>query len=562
MRGGVVEARRAGAWSTDDTSIELEAVDGGYRVELLGTGPAEGLALTFPTVDADTMHQQGYQSWGFSGTVIVPVVVERDDDGKPAMEVAKTGDPIHEERGVSMHATILRRNPDGAAIVIGALRAEVATTGISAVRGDDGTELTILYGPQREQLPDQDGTVRSEVFYVGAAATPDQALAQLGEQLAAEHANSRAPLLPTGGWYSWNERFVDIDEQYITDHVDVVAAAMAPKGMTLVELDDGWERAWGDWQANAQFPSGMSAMATTITDSELVAGIWLAPFLVDMNSDAAASDAALFVQSPDGGPLVHRLSGNNRAFYVLDGTNPDSMAIVVDELETLAAAGYTFFKLDFLYAGALSGGRSMDVTGVQALRAGMDKIRAAVGQTSVINACGAPTLQMVGVADSLRIGPDTAFEGFDLSWGLVAGAARNVAARRYLFPTIYLDADQVQLRPPYTAVEARAGAVIAALAGPAYALGDDLTVLDSELLNVALDDTILDIAAAQQPAIAVGLMDMMPADEIAASPVIETLRFPSGMVVTPPEAFTITGGSGTNYTITVDWEGAHSVTVE
>ena len=236
------------------------------------------------------------------------------------------------------------------------------------------------------------------------------------------------------------------------------------------------------------------------------------------------------------------------------------MAIAVDEIERLAAAGFTFFKLDFLYAGAIAGGRLEDVTGVQALRQGLALIRQAAGEGAVINACGSPTLPVLGYADSLRIGPDTAFDGFDLAWGTIAAAARNLANRAHLFPLVWLDADQTQLRAPYSEDEAYAGAVVAALAGPAYSLGDDLLTLAPERLALGIDSAVLDIAGAGSPGKPIGLMDQA-ADEIASTPVIEGFRYPDGYVVAPPPTFEVVGASGTSYTVTIDWPGAHTATV-
>ena len=108
-----VEVRRGGTWSADGAAVELTEADGGYIAELVGDGDVEGLALALPGVDADLLLQQGYQSWGFSGTVTVPVQITVDGDGMPAAAAARSGDPIDEEHGVSSHAALLRRGPDG-----------------------------------------------------------------------------------------------------------------------------------------------------------------------------------------------------------------------------------------------------------------------------------------------------------------------------------------------------------------------------------------------------------------------------------------------------------------
>jgi hypothetical protein len=559
---GTLLARRDGAWTSDGVEAELEPDDaGGVRVVLTGAAPVEGLAIALSGVDADWMLQQGWQSWSWVGTVTIPGAVTLHDDGLPALGMPDRGDPVGEEQGVAYHSALLRQEDGGPVVTLAALRAEVAATGIAAVRAGDRADVTLVWGPQRETIAGEGGVVRSDPLYLGGAPDAETAMDRLAAAIAAEHAGDAfTPARPPAGWYSWNERFANIDEAYVTAHIDAVAADLAPLGLTLVEIDDGWEVAWGDWIANDRFPSGMTGLGEAITGRGLVAGVWLAPFLVDVASAAAQGAPERFVRGPDGLPLVHRFTGNPRRYYVIDATNPAGMAIATDAIAQLADDGFTYFKLDFLYAGAFAGTRSEDVTGVEALRRGMAALREAAGPDAVINACGAPILPVLGLADSLRFGADTAFDGFPLSFPLVGWMARSLAGRAYLWPLIWLDADQVQVRTPYDDAEARTGALLTALAGPAYSLGDDLTALPADRLAVALDELVLDLAAAPAPPRAIGLMDAA-SPELVGSPLLEALRVPGGVLVPAATRFEVEGGSGTRYTLEVDWNGGHGTTV-
>ncbi|MBS1122959.1 MAG: alpha-galactosidase [Deltaproteobacteria bacterium] len=394
------------------------------------------------------------------------------------------------------------------------------------------------------------------MLYLATADSPEAALAMLSAELESAHAaEGFTPKRPPGGWFSWNSLYDAIDEPFVRSQLDIAQTKLLPAGMPLVEIDDGWEVAWGDWRDNAKFPGGLPALATEIRGRGLVAGVWFAPFLVDVTSQPASADPTLFVRGPDGAPIVHMSPGVAGSYLVLDGTNPAAMAIVTDQIRRLVAGGFTFFKLDFLYAGALAGQRSRDVTGVEALRAGLALIREATGPDAIINACGSPTLPVIGIADSLRIGADTAFPGAEMSFIMPATAARSFAARAHLWPLVWPDSDQAQLRPPLTLDEARVSAVSAALAGAPYSLGDDLAQLDPVRLDFALDPVILDLAGAAAPATPEGLMTE-PTGAIALGPLLE-----NGLVTPPPATFHATGKSGTAYTITVDWAGAHTVTI-
>ena len=550
-----------GIWQATGTELAWQpAASGGLVITLSTAAPAEALELVVPALDVDQMLQQGYQSWGFSGTVVLPTMVPLDADGEPAMKAARTGNVFDEVRGVSYHSTLVRNEDTGPVVIIAALSAEHAVTGIAATRGLDGpAQLSILYGPQREPLPadPSDGRVRSERLYLATAATPEAALAQLSAELVDAHAGDPfVPKRPPGGWFSWNSAFAAVDAPLVHSQLDVIETRLLPAGLPLVEIDDGWERAWGDWRDNAKFPDGLPALAAEIRARGLVAGVWLAPFLVDVTAPAASGDPSLFVRGADGAPLVHSPPGVAGNYYILDGTNPQAMAIVTDQIRRLATGGFTLFKLDFLYAGAFAGTRSRGAaTGVEALRAGLALIREAAGPDAIINACGAPILPVIGLSDSLRVGADTAFAGLDVSFMMVASAARSLAARTHLWPLVWPDADQAQLRPPLTTDEARVSAVSAALASAPYSLGDNLAQLEPARLDIALDPVILDLAGAAAPATPDGIM-ALPTDIIATSPILE-----NGIVTPPPATFHATGKSGTAYTITVDWLGARTVTI-
>ena len=549
-----------GGWQTAGTDLAWQpAASGGLTLTLSADAPAQALELAIPDVDVDEMFQQGYQSWSFAGTVAIPLMVALDDDGRAAMKPARTGSSIDEVRGVSFHSALFRKGDAGPVLVIAALSAERAVTGIAATRTIDGpAQLSILYGPQRELLRPvpSDGRAHGELLYIATADSAEAALAKVTTELIAAHASDGfTPRRPPGGWFSWNNAFAAVDATVVRNELDSIQSMLLPAGLPLVEIDDGWELAWGDWRESSKFPDGLPALAAEIRARGLVAGVWLAPFLVDVTSQAASSDPSLFVRGADGTPLVHTSPGIARSFYVLDGTNPASMAIATDQIQRLAAGGFSFFKLDFLYAGALAGQRSQDASGVEALRSGLALIRQAAGPDAIINACGAPILPVLGLSDSLRVGADTAYAGIDIRFMMVASAARNLAARSYLWPLVWPDADQAQLRAPLTFDEARVSAVTAALASAPYALGDDLAQLDPSLLAIALDPEILDLAGAAAPATPDGIM-IDPAGAIGLSPILE-----NGLLTPPPATFHATGKSGTAYTITVDWNDTHSVVI-
>jgi alpha-galactosidase len=559
--------RSAGAWrALPSADVTVEPLSqSALTVSVKSPPPVEAFELSIAGAKGSAILQQGYQSWSFSGAVAIPADVPRAPDGSIEARAAMTGNILDEVAGVSYGAALVG-DPGGRALAIGASSAMVATTAIAATRSSDGAALTILYGAAREPLPaGASGMVEMPQVVVAATASANEGLSLLaGELRRALPTDARTPRRPSGGWFSWNELFDSVDEAAVRAHIDLVATELLPVQMPLVEIDDGWEVAWGDWRANTKFPSGMDGVATAIRNRGLLAGVWLAPFLVDTASDTArAADPTFFVRGADGSPLVHQPLGISRTFYVLDGTQPAAMALAAQPIAELAAAGFGFFKLDFLYAGALPGGRSRaGATGVQALRFGLGELRKAMGEEAIFNACGAPIFPVLGLADSLRIGSDTAFAPpLSLLWANVVSAARSTSARSFLGALVWLDGDQAQTREPYSAGEARAAAFVAALSGPAYALGDDLRMLASDRLAISLDPTVLDLAGASLPAVADDPLEGAAA-AVVASPIIDALDHPGSTGAPPPTHFTMRGKSGALHRLTFGWTDVHAVKVD
>lgn len=169
-----------------------------------------------------------------------------------------------------------------------------------------------------------------------------------------------------GGFESWYNHYTDIDEALILEDLEsldrtenLIKRLYISRGQpTVFQIDDGWERAVGDWEVNAQrFPQGLRPVADRIEAGGCVPGLWLAPFLVTKR-------ARLFTEKPEW--LLRDASGKavpagfndkwDKQYYCLDLSRHD----VRDYLRSLIDRaidewGFRFLKLDFMYAGLLSG---------------------------------------------------------------------------------------------------------------------------------------------------------------------------------------------------------------
>ena len=170
-------------------------------------------------------------------------------------------------------------------------------------------------------------------------------------------------------------------------------------------------------------------------------GIWLAPFFV-------GADSAVAAQHPEWltGGAGHNWRQDMRG---LDLTHPGVREYLHGAVRRLADLGIDYFKLDFLYAGAVPARRRDDVSGVAAYRSGLRLLRDAAGPDAYLVGCGAPILPSVGLVDAMRVSPDTFHEGGeDGSRGL--RGRMSLVARAWQQGRFWVnDPDCLVVRPTY-----------------------------------------------------------------------------------------------------------------
>ncbi|WP_136194467.1 glycoside hydrolase family 36 protein [Actinomyces procaprae] len=200
-------------------------------------------------------------------------------------------------------------------------------------------------------------------------------------------------------WYSWFEEIT-------AERIEAEILPAAANGYGVVQIDDGWQRAVGDWEPNSDFPEGMAALAERIHDADMEAGLWLAPFIVSAESPVARLHPELLVRAQSGEPAV---AGYNWAapYFALDCTNPAALEWVRDLIGRVTRWGFGYLKLDFLNAAAMCGVRHCGLDREEAYRLGLEAVREAAPDAYLM-ASGAVIAPSLGLVDGMRVGPDTA----------------------------------------------------------------------------------------------------------------------------------------------------------
>jgi alpha-galactosidase len=361
------------------------------------------------------VYEHGWQSWS-------PTTAYRLDQRpfRPVSEQRRVGN-YHPDRTAPHDAFwgegLLAVDPgtgDGVHVV-GARAADGPIPSVRAVV--DGDEVVV------RGSPDLDVAVIPAAAEDGAPhRAVDLALAEWGNRFAT--ASGLGPLRrPPTAWCSWYHYFERVTQDDIEENL--AAIGELDLDIEVVQIDDGYQAEIGDWLVLSERFASLRDIVDRIRGAGRRAGIWVAPFLVGERSALAREHPDWLVP----GTPAHDGWGGQQ-LRALDTTHPGAEAYLREVFGTFRKLGIDYFKIDFIYAGAMAGPRAgADVNGTEAYRHGLRTIREAIGPDSFLLGCGAPILASVGLVDAMRVGPDIGhhFEPLDedLSQPSQRAAAQN-----------------------------------------------------------------------------------------------------------------------------------------
>ncbi|WP_214106881.1 glycoside hydrolase family 36 protein [Acrocarpospora catenulata] len=255
-------------------------------------------------------------------------------------------------------------------------------------------------------------------------------------------------------WCSWYSFFEDITEPLIHKVLDDLRGYP----FDVVQLDDGWQRCVGDWAANADFPSGMADLASRIQERGFTPGLWLAPFIAPAQSQIYRTRPHLFLHDEHGQPKPAGFNWGDY-YFTLDTTLPETRDHLTETFQQARDWGYRYLKLDFMYAGALSGARHQDIPREEAYRDAVRLIREVAGEDTYLLGSGVPIIPSIGVFDGIRVSPDVApyWDNSERSTDYSGAGARNAVIaslhRLWLRPLLEVDPDPVFFRTRYNLLD-------------------------------------------------------------------------------------------------------------
>ena len=357
---------------------------------------------------AGEVYAEGWQTWSGVNVYRPGQTSPRATDERSQTVMFRPGKPVPE--GVIQAEGLLAvASPDGPA------RAWFAP--------DPATEVATLWLQARHDRWEltADGPVETL-----EAASLVRAMEAVGDRLGLGPVRPMPP-----GWSTWSYYFKDVTEHDVVENLEAARRLELP--IEIVQLDDGYESDIGDWlDVRPEFGS-VERLARRITDAGMRAGIWIPPFMVGPNSALAKNHPDWLV--PDVGAGRHW----DQEMRILDVTRPAAAEYIARIFRTWSAWGYSFFKLDFLYAAA--------IPGLDRYRQGMQLIRDAVGPDATLLIGGAPLLPSIGLCDAMRVGPDVLPEEADPQLDLEK-TVRITTLRSWMNGRLWLnDPDTMVARP-------------------------------------------------------------------------------------------------------------------
>lgn len=293
------------------------------------------------------------------------------------------------------------------------------------------------------------------------------------------------------GWCSWYYYYTDISEGKLLDNLSLLKARNSK--IDFFQVDDGYQKNIGDWlQTNERFPAGMRRIANESKEAGYRAGIWLAPFLARPDSDLLKEKPQLLLRDEKKRPvraLYNPLWGGNT--YALDITHPDYFEYMDRVITHFIDIGYTYLKLDFLFAAFKRGNYyDSETTGAMRLRHALQEIRNSAGKKTFILGCGCPLFSSTGIVDGQRVSMDTnsyweaPLTGKllrDRNFPALKPALQNNLLRSFMHKRFWLnDPDCIMLRNINTKLtdsQVKISAIVMAIASGMILISDDLSLL-------------------------------------------------------------------------------------
>lgn len=230
------------------------------------------------------------------------------------------------------------------------------------------------------------------------------------------------------GYTSWYDTYQNINEEMILDKLE-----HADKRFNLFQIDDGYETHVGDWMSidKSKFKLGLKPIVDKIHEKNMLAGIWLAPFAAEEESELFKNHKDWFLKDQNNEFI--KAGCNWNGFYALNLSKEEVKKYIKDSLEYYSNLGFDFFKLDFVYAASINVPKGYTRSEWQNYTYSFLRN---ILKDKLILGCGANLFNSYNNFDYLRVGCDVSFDFDDKPYMRLLHRERN-STKNTILNTIY-----------------------------------------------------------------------------------------------------------------------------
>lgn len=324
----------------------------------------------------------------------------KDFDGTKANDMLSGADTtmLSEDQSFECGDFGIIENSENKKILLGALTGAEFFSGVFACA--DGNFEARQY---TEFADFKAGTVlKSDVFCITYCEDPISALENYSDLIC-----SHSPIPPTkqfevpSGYCTWYYFLGDINESIIENATTEMARHSVSLPVKYIQIDDGWQKCYGEWEAGEKFPNGMKAHADHITSKGFLPGLWFAPLW--------ANKARIKQEHPE---YFTKDRTTGEVTKTLDLSVPEARDFLREVFRKATYDwGYKYLKLD-LFTTCFGSQEFRDPTynSLKNYRKCLEVIRESIPKDTFILGCTAPFLASVGLVDGIRVCPDIAGE--------------------------------------------------------------------------------------------------------------------------------------------------------
>lgn len=232
------------------------------------------------------------------------------------------------------------------------------------------------------------------------------------------------------GYVTWYNYYQNINEELIKKNI----SSLSETNYDIFQIDDGYCYFNGDYKniSFEKFPNGLKHLVDRIHNTGALAGIWIAPFICEVQSEVAKKHPDYLIKDENGLPLM--VGSNWSGMYAFDLNKEEVRNYIVDFVKYFTdEIGFDFIKADFLYAAVFS--KTNTITRAKSMYNAMKMLREACGDKLILG-CGVPLFSALNLVDYCRIGCDVSLK-FDDSWFMKFMHRERISTKNTILNTIY-----------------------------------------------------------------------------------------------------------------------------